>query len=280
MVQNSGIYVYDGTFDGFLTVVFDIYASKCIPLQILRVHRWQPGLFDNVEVSSSTSVRVKTTDRAENAPTQHVTTDNTKSERVWKGFVTRAKKQASRMFYLAFMSEIPDVEMTLYAYLEKLFADNTCTYHKNLLDEHSYKIYQTARKVSFEIHRFQGFVRFQETTDGLLFAAIEPDHDIVALLAPFFARRYGNQQWVIYDSKRDKGVYYKKPEMHEITLSDKQFDSMTGEIAQTAKSENEDLYRSLWKAYYKAINIPERKNTRLMLRLLPRRYWKYLPEKN
>ena len=67
--------------------------------------------------------------------------------------------------------------------------------------------------------------------------------------------------------------------MHEITLSDKQFDAITGGIHENIKADDEELYRSLWKAYYKAINIPERKNTRLMLRLLPRRYWKYLPEK-
>jgi probable DNA metabolism protein len=67
--------------------------------------------------------------------------------------------------------------------------------------------------------------------------------------------------------------------MHEITLTDKQFDAITGEIKNVAKAADEDLYRSLWKAYYKAINIPERKNTRLMLRLMPRRYWKYMPEK-
>ena len=258
-MDNSVTFVYDGTFDGFLSVVFEIYASKRKPVQILSEHRIQSGLFDS-------SIRIAT--------------DNAKSERVWNGIVSRSNKNTTRMFFLAFASELPDVEMTLYAYLEKLFADATGTYHKNLLDEHSFELYRTARKVSFEIHRFQGFVRFQETSEGLLFAAIEPDHNIVSLLAPHFARRFGNQQWVIYDRKRDKGIFYKKPEMHEITLSDKQFDSITGEIAQNIKSENEDLYRTLWKAYYKAINIPERKNTRLMLRLLPRRYWKYLPEKN
>ena len=185
-----------------------------------------------------------------------------------------------RIFYLAFASELPSVEMTLYSYLEKLFADTTGTYYKNFLDDHSFELYQTARKVSLEIRRLQGFVRFQETSDGLFFAAIEPDHDIVSLLAPHFARRYGSQPWVIYDRRRDKGIFYKKPEIHEITLTEKQFNTFTGDIHQQVKSEEEDLYRSLWKAYYKAINIPERKNTRLMLRLLPRRYWKYLPEKN
>ena len=252
------IYVYDGTFDGFLTVIFEIYSSKQKPVQIISEHLWQSGFFE-------TDV--------------HISTDAAKSERVWNGIAKRSNKQVTRMFYLAFASELPDVEMTLYSYLEKLFADTTGTYYKNLLDDHSFELYQIARKVSFEIHRFHGFVRFQETSDGLFFAAIEPDHDIVSLLAPHFARRYGSQPWVIYDRRRDKGIFYKKPDIHEITLTDKQFNTITGDILQHVKSEDEDLYRSLWKAYYKAINIPERKNTRLMLRLLPRRYWKYLPEK-
>ena len=257
-VDNHAVYVYDGTFDGFLTVIFDIYASKQTPVQIVSEHLWQPGFFD-------TSVRT--------------ITDTAKSERVWNGIAARSNKQVTRMFFLAFASELAGVEMTLYSYLDKLFADTTGTYFKNLLDNHSFELYQVSRKVSHEIHRFHGFVRFQETSDGLFFAAIEPDHDIVSLLAPHFARRYGNQPWVIYDRRRDKGVFYKKPEIHEITLTDKQFNSITGDILHHVKSEDEDLYRSLWKAYYKAINIPERKNTRLMLRLLPRRYWKYLPEK-
>ena len=256
--DGEGFYIYDGTFDGFLTVVFEIYASKRKPVQIVTEHRWQPGFFE-------TPI--------------HVVTDAARSERVWNGIAKRSNKRITRMFYLAFASELPDVEMTLYSYLEKLFADATGTYYKNLLDDHSFELYQIARKVSFEIHRFQGFVRFQETSDGLFFAAIEPDHDIVSFLAPHFARRYGSQSWVIYDRRRDKGIFWKKPDMHEITLTDKQFNTITGDILQQIKSEDEDLYRSLWKAYYKAINIPERKNTRLMLRLLPRRYWKYLPEK-
>ena len=252
------ICIYDGTFVGFLTVVFDVYASKLKPAQIVRECLWQPGFFDEP---------------------LHVITDVRKSERVWNGILKRSNKRTSRMFYLAYASELPDIEMTLYGYLEKLFADATGTYCKNLLDDHSFELYQTARKVSLEAHRFTGFVRFQETSDGLLFAAIEPDHDILSLIAPHFSRRFGSQQWVIYDSRRDKGIFYNKSEMHEITLDDKKFDVMTGEIVQNAKGDDQDLYRSLWKAYYKAINIPERKNTRLMLRLLPRRYWKYLPEK-
>ena len=255
---NSIVYVYDGTFDGFLTVIFEIYASKRKPVQIVRERLWQSVFFE-------TPV--------------HIATCATKSERVWNGVVSRSDKRIIRMFYLAFASELPDVEMTLYGYLEKLFADPTRKFYKNMLDDHSFDLYQISRKVSLEIHRFHGFIRFQETSDGLLFAAIEPDHDILSLLAPHFTRRLANQMWVIYDQRRDKGIFYKKPEMHEITLTEKQLNTVSSELLHNIKSDDENLYRTLWQAYYKAINIPERKNTRLMLRLMPRRYWKYLPEK-
>ncbi len=252
------IYLYDGSFDGFLTVVFEIYASKQPPVQIMNERNRQLNMFDSM---------------------QEVITDVEKSGRVWNGLVSRSNTKVSRMFYLAFASELPGIEMKMFRYLEKLFADTTGNYHKNLIDKDSFELYNIARKVGKEIHRFHGSIRFQQTSDGLFFSAIEPDHDIVPLLAYHFSKRYAGQKWVIYDSKRDKGIYYDGKSVQEVRLTDKQFDRLTGKIDQAAKSEEEDLYRSLWKAYYKAINIPERKNTRLMLHFLPRRYWKYLPEK-
>ena len=86
-------YTYDGSFDGFLTVIFDIYASKRKPVQIIRGQLWQPGFFEAVV---------------------HVITDAAKSERVWNGVAKRSNQRMTRMFYLAFASELPDIEMTLY----------------------------------------------------------------------------------------------------------------------------------------------------------------------
>ncbi len=252
------VYLYDGTFDGFLTVVFETYASKRPPLRIVKERCRQSNFFDN-EIN--------------------IVADVEKSGRVWKGIIARSDVPVSQMFCLAFASDLSDVEIAMYRWLEKLFADTTGHFYKNLLDEHTFELYGIARKVKREINRFYGFVRFQETSDGLFFSVIEPDHDIVSLLGPHFAARYPVQSWVIYDRRRDKGLYYDKSELHEIILSDKQFDAMTGNIDQNIKAGNEDAYRKLWKAYYNAINITERKNTRLMLRCLPRRYWKYLPEK-
>ena len=113
----------------------------------------------------------------------------------------------------------------------------------------------------------------------MFFSIISPDHDIVSMLAPHFAARYADRPWIIYDNKRDKGVYFNTSEIIEMTLTDKQFDQLTGNLNEGVKSEEEDYYKELWKAFHKAVNIKERKNTRLLLHWMPRRYWKYLPEK-
>jgi probable DNA metabolism protein len=42
---------------------------------------------------------------------------------------------------------------------------------------------------------------------------------------------------------------------------------------------DETLYQDLWQQYFKSVNIAARKNTRLHIQHMPRRYWKYLPEK-
>ncbi|RZL34744.1 MAG: DUF4130 domain-containing protein, partial [Pedobacter sp.] len=44
-------------------------------------------------------------------------------------------------------------------------------------------------------------------------------------------------------------------------------------------NEKEELYTHLWKDYFKSTNIESRKNTKLHVQHVPKRYWKYLTEK-
>ncbi|MGY0039832.1 DUF4130 domain-containing protein [Pedobacter sp. NJ-S-72] len=44
-------------------------------------------------------------------------------------------------------------------------------------------------------------------------------------------------------------------------------------------SEKEGFYAVLWKDYFKSTNIAARKNTKLHIQHVPKRYWKYLTEK-
>lgn len=249
---------YDGTFEGLLSIIFAMFELKLEPISINPINTSVPTLFDD---------------------SLFIGTDTEKAQRVWKAWVNISNRRYARLAYLSFLSDKPYKDMLICRYAKKLFSDKSHTFYKNMLDEDAYQLYQTARKVSHEKHRFTGFIRFQKTHDGLYYAPIAPDNNILRLLAPHFCKRFSSQAWIIYDVKRDFGLYYDLKSVNEIKLKNPKMDIKSGRITEDARHLEEKFYDNLWQHYYKAINIPERKNTRQMKRLMPVRYWKYLNEK-
>lgn len=127
----------------------------------------------------------------------------------------------------------------------------------------------TIKKVFNERHRFKGLIRFKETASGILYAAYSPDNDITELLCPHFVKRLSGVPFIIHDVKRNKaGV-----------SNGKNYKIMETESAATLNlSADEKAWENLWKNYYKAVNIKERKNKRQQDNLMPLRYRKFLPE--
>ena len=148
----------------------------------------------------------------------------------------------------------------------------------NFANEHILRIAQVSKMVNREKHRMEAFTRFQLTKEAIYFATIEPDFNVLPLIASHFTRRYADQKWIIYDVKRKFGLYYdlSKTEIVEIDFSDFAGDENT---AKEIFDPSEEQYQQLWKIYFKNVNIPSRRNMRLHLRHVPRRYWKYLTEK-
>ncbi|TVQ91852.1 MAG: DNA metabolism protein [Bacteroidetes bacterium] len=250
---------YDGTFDGFLSLVFYAFENKTEPKEIAKPANVSQDLFSEViEVETHTA----------------------KAERVWKGLVNKSSLKNARLISVAFMSELPGIEVLLWRYLKKVFTFPQKDFYQNMLDEDVYQVVQTARKVKKEVHRFHGFVRFQQTADNIWFAPIEPDHDIIPLLVPHFKNRYSGQPWVIYDTRRKYGIYYDTESVSEVFIEYPALDLNTGRLSEKAKGSHEDDYLHLWQQYYNSINIQLRENKKQMTRLMPRRYWKYLPERN
>ena len=125
-------------------------------------------------------------------------------------------------------------------------------------------------KVTGEIHRMKGFLRFMENDRGVLYAPYSPDNDITDLLAPHFAERFKNQQFVIHDIKRKIAAMY-----DGINLV-----MFNADGADVYLSEYEKAFENLWKLYYKSVNIAERPHEKQMKGYMPVRYWKFLPEKH
>lgn len=286
-MQFQVIYTYDGTREGFFSVVFRAFEDRCFPFAIIsRKNNQQMPIGEVV----------------------HVETNQEKASRVERGIKERVPKRKARLVHLALLVDEPGTPLLLWRYLYKLFTDTTGAYHCNMLDKEACAVAQQARKVKGEIHRFHGLVRFRETAGRLLVATIEPDHDIVMMLAPHFRARMAEQQWVIYDIRRDCGVWYDTRIVRMVRFTPEDFEQWvvtglpggdarcvgSGDVgfgdakcgnAPDFKGEDVgdrnggDLYRELWQHYYDAINIRERKNHRQMKGAMPKRYWKYLPEK-
>jgi probable DNA metabolism protein len=247
--------LYDGSWDGFLCAVFDVYEYRFSDAQIVSEAHFNGNLFGAVHQARF---------------------DATHINRVWKGLERILSSEATTALYRTFLSEEKGREDHLLAYIRYAFAAGG-NMEDDLGNNAVLYVVQTAKKVWREKHRMEAFVRFQETADGLYVSFIEPDHDVLPIIGPHFTARYADQRWMIYDTRRRYGLYYDGHTTATVSISfDESVDAQN--IAHTY-APTEAAYQALWQQYFKSVNIAARKNTKLHVQHMPRRYWKNLPEK-
>ena len=124
-------------------------------------------------------------------------------------------------------------------------------------------------KIEREIHRLIGLLRFSPDENGVYIARCAPDYFVLPAFAEHFTDRFGETPWAIIDEKRSLCLSRQPPEQAEIT-------KIAAGGINSKQDDNE--WEELWKHYHKTINNESRKNTGLQRQLMPKRYWKYLPE--
>jgi len=208
-----------------------------------------------------------------------VITDLKKADRVWNKVGKIATRQAQDTIYRAFLSENPDIENDLLYLMRAIFSSkNPSIIYKNYTDPIILKIAKTVKMVNREKHRMDAFVRFKLTRDGIYTAIIEPDFNVLPLNSKHFKNRYADQKWLIYDIKRNYGVFYDLNETQCVEIeffNNLAIDNLTKEYI----CPEEESFQALWQQYFNSTNIASRKNLKLHIRHIPKRYWKYLVEK-
>lgn len=247
---------YDNSFEGLLTVIFDVYDHKLTEVHVRKAGFVSPPLFTTIVT---------------------VETDEQKAERVWKKLHALLGPKGLRTLWKTWLSEQETSEDLI---LETV--RYTISLNKNVLSDfgniHVLQLQQFVKSVDREKHRMEAFVRFQLTRDGLYYAVIEPDFNVLPLIVPHFEGRYADQRWLIFDSRRKYGVHYDLEKAEFIDLTPNEM--LHHHIPVTAAlEERETLYQDLWNDYFRNTNIPSRKNMRLHTQHVPKRYWKYLTEK-
>lgn len=126
---------------------------------------------------------------------------------------------------------------------------------------------ELSKKTWHEAHKFMGFVRFTELAGGILYADIKPENEVLPLIAPHFANRYPEENWIIYDERREKFAIHRAGKGWMI-LEDMK---IAKEVKSQLSMEEED-YRAMWRAFTKSIAIEARKNPNLQKQLLPLKF--------
>ena len=247
---------YDSTFEGLLTTVFEIFEFKYSNPKIIKKEEAQHNLF---------------------AIPIEIITDITKSDRVIKKLNLQLGTDGVRSLIYAFLSEKSGVEDILFNAINYAVNNRNHNVLKDFTNDAVLQISQLTKSVGREKHRMEAFIRFELLKDEIYFAKIEPDFDVLTLIINHFKNRYQDQKWLIYDLRRKYGVFYdlENIEIVAMDIDVKLIENKSEEIFSTSEIE----YQKLWWEYFYHTNIKERKNSKLHVQHVPKRYWKYLTEK-
>lgn len=160
----------------------------------------------------------------------------------------------------------PERFALLYALLWKLRANRSSM--EDRADPLTDRLEKLAKEVRRDVHKMHAFVRFREVeqTDGTtrFVAFFEPDHHIVRHTAGFFVRRFTNMRWSILTP--ELSIHWDGETLTE------------GPGASRADAPAGDPLEEMWKAYYASIFNPARLKVGAMLKEMPKKYWRNMPE--
>lgn len=237
------IFSYDGSFEGFLSAVFDAFSMKVLPADICISGGEEPSLFGIhcVETNFEHAGRVST------------------------GIAEKLGKRSFSMIYRAFLFDGEGRENAIMHYIWRAFREKN--FAGNIGDETVNRVFRMSNAVSNEAERLRQFTRFDDF-NGALFAEIHPEHFVLPLIKGFFCARIKNENFMIFDAEHGAALIHAPGKTAIIPV----------ESLDIPKDSEDRFYRDLWKSYYRHIAIAERYNPRCRMSHMPKRFWQYLPE--
>ena len=239
------ILVYDGTFEGFLSLVYKVYYEKLKPI---KIYKTLPNemIFEEIKTIETSLVN---------------------SIKVLDAIKTKFSKELIEKILNIFMCDSKEFEMALLEYIiigfketKQLFnINNSCVFYLNSLEKELFR----------NVHKMTGFIRFEELEDATLYAKIESKFNIVYFLGKHFLKRFNNQNFIIHDLNR------------KLAFVKMQNDFSVQEVAffdEPNYSSNEQKFQKLWKSFFSGVTIKERINSKLQQQMVPLIYRTYMSE--
>ena len=125
------------------------------------------------------------------------------------------------------------------------------------------RLQDLAKAVRRDIHKMHAFVRFRELDDRFV-AFFEPEHHIIRRAAAFFVNRFTNMRWSILTP--ELSIHWDGRALRE------------GPGATRSDAPSGDPLEETWRTYYASIFNPARLKVGAMLKEMPKKYWRNMPE--
>lgn len=239
------ILLYDGTFEGFLSLVYEVYYKKLKPTKIYKTLPNEILFEEILEINSSKESGIK----------------------VLNAIKTKFPKEILEKILNIFMCDSKEFEMALLEYIVIGFKDskqlyninNSCVFYLNNLEKELFRV----------THKLTGFIRFEELEDKTLYAKIESKYNVVYFLGRHFLKRFNNQNFIIHDINRKLAFVKMKNDysIKEVAFFD-----------EPNYSSNEEKFQKLWKSFFSGVTINERTNLKLQTQMVPLLYRTYMSE--
>ena len=239
--------VFDGSFEGFLTLIHESYYQKFtadhittqIPASLYR---------DSIK---------------------DITADIQKADKVYAAMKKKFSKRGFKRVLHCFLSKEEAFYLPLYEYVLFGFKDDSLLENINLSSIK--RVHEIEKKVFRALHKAYGFTRFVELKDGTLYAKVKLEFHLLPLLAKHFIKRLGVYDFMIHDVEAEMLVYYKDKKLELLNVAS--FDA-------PPLSDAEQKFSSLWQLFFQSVSIESRENKKLQQNMLPLVYREYMTEFN
>ena len=240
---NEIIYVFDGSFNGFLCCVYESVYSETTP-------------FDITTDEPITLYEVC-----------GIETDAEKAGRVLRSIPKKISRDALRLTETVFLSCLPQKELHLLKFLLRGYREGGRIMTK-LGDPDVSTLLKAERHLLHEAHLLKGFLRFADY-GGALAGTITPKNFILPFIAEHFTQRYEDEDFMIFDKTHKAALVYQNRRAEIISVESMEFPPV---------SEEEGKYQALWKRFYDTIAIEARTNPSCRMTHMPKRYWENMLE--
>ena len=236
-------YRYDGSFAGFLCCIFESYARREIPSEVCPPEEGQLNLFG----------------------TRDIPTDLQRAQRVAAG-LDRLGQAVKDRITTGFLCTDPGKDLTLLRFARLCFEQGPRAVQM-LGSPDVAAAFAIERAVNNEAGKFIEFIRFEQR-DGMLGAVIHPKHQVLPLLRGHFCSRLPDEDFLIFDATHGTALLRRSGRV--------QYLAMQRYIPCT--DEEELNWQRLWKRFFKALTIEERRNEKAQMNHVQKRFWQDMVE--